>query len=108
MLTGSAALLALTMGGVACYPKAGPAPATISQGSVTWAAQKWPGTNEQTLAAGRETFLAKCNGCHDYPDLTAIPDEDWPDIVERMGGKADLSAEQTKGVLQFVLAARHP
>ena len=100
------ALVAMSVSG--CYPKTAPAPTTITQGSVTWAAQKFPGATESSLAAGRETFLAKCNGCHGYPDLMATSDEAWPAIVERMGSKSDLDAEKTKGVLHYVLAARHP
>ena len=101
-----AALVAMGLGG--CYPKTAAAPTTVTQGSVTWAAEKFPGSTESSLAAGRESFLAKCNGCHGYPDLLATSDEAWPAIVERMGSKSDLDAEKTKGVLQYVLAARHP
>ncbi len=101
-----AALVAMIFGG--CYPKTAAAPAAISPGSVTWAAEKFPGSTEASLAAGRETFLAKCNGCQGYPDLMATSDEEWPAIMERMGGKSDLDAEKTKGALQYVLAARHP
>jgi hypothetical protein len=89
-----------------CYPKAGPPPGALSANSVTSASTRWPGVTASSLSAGRDLFLAKCNGCHDYPDLPAISDERWPNILEKMGPKADLVAEQRDAVLHFVLASR--
>jgi hypothetical protein len=100
------ALLAVGFIHAGCYPKAGPPPEAVSGDKVTSASTRWPGVTESSLAAGRETFLAKCNGCHDYPDLAAIPDEDWPAIIERMGKKAELDAAKTDEVLHFVLASK--
>lgn len=67
---------------------------------------KWPDTTEQSLTAGRELFIARCNRCHDHPDVRAVSESEWPDIIERMGDKADLNAAQKRSVLHFVLAAR--
>lgn len=102
------ALFAAAVSGAACYPKAAPPPGSISPTSVSWAAAKWPGTTEASLAAGKETFLAKCNNCHGYPDFAAIDDEKWPSIVERMGKKADLDKAKSDAVLHYVLASKHP
>ena len=99
------ALLAAVAG---CYPKAGPPPGSVSPNSVTWAEKQWPGATAESLAAGRESFLAKCNGCHSYPDRNAIADEKWPSIIERMGKKADLDDKKREELLHYVLASRHP
>jgi cytochrome c5 len=102
------ALLAIGFMQTGCYPKSAPAPGALSPNSVTWASTKWKGVTESSLNAGRETFLAKCNACHDYPDLTVIPDEDWPSIVDRMGDKAELDPAKKEAVLHYIVAARHP
>jgi len=102
-------VVALFMGAVTeagCYPKAGPPPGALSAGGVTSASTRWPGATESSLSAGRDLFLAKCNACHDYPDLAAISDERWPHILDKMARKADLAAEQRDAVLHFVLASR--
>lgn len=91
-----------------CYPKAGPAPGALSNNSVTWAQAKWPGETAESLGVGREAYLAKCNGCHDYPDLAVIQDEKWPAIVDRMAGKSDLDEKKEEAVLHYILAAKHP
>jgi hypothetical protein len=102
------ALAVALLAGAACYPKSAPPPATVTEGGVAWASAKWPAVTEASLAAGRDTFVAECNACHDHPDLSAIPDDRWPAIVERMGKKADLDAATSEQVLQFVLASKHP
>lgn len=75
------------------YPKSGPVPPQ-------------PSDPAPAIAAGRATFTAKCNGCHGYPDVSAIADDKWPSIVKKMAGKADLTPAQGDEVLQFILAAR--
>ena len=35
-------------------------------------------------------------------------EQDWPEIMRRMGDKSDLSTDQTAQVLQFVLVSRQP
>jgi hypothetical protein len=89
-----------------CYPKAGSAPAALSAATITSASARWPGTTASSLAAGRDLFLVKCNGCHDYPDLAAIADERWPHIVEKMGTKSHLNPAERDEVLRYVLAWR--
>jgi hypothetical protein len=91
---------------VGCFPKAADAPPPLSPEGVTWSSTRWPGTNASSLASGREHFVAKCNGCHGYPDLASITEDRWPAIVERMANKAGLAAEQREAVLRFVLASR--
>jgi hypothetical protein len=96
--------LAMTLMG--CYPKAGPPPAALSANSLTWASARWPGETASSLSAGRDLFLAHCNVCHSYPELSAIPDDSWPSVLEKMGNKSHLNAQEKEAVLHFVLASR--
>jgi cytochrome c5 len=100
------ALSAFGLLGAACFPKAGPAPGVVSADRVTWASTKWPGVTAASLTAGHDKFIAKCNGCHGYPDLGATSEGEWPSIVDRMAKKAGLAPAERDDVLHYVLAAR--
>jgi hypothetical protein len=89
-----------------CYPQTAPAPGALSANAVTWASTRWPSVTATSLATGHDLFVAKCNGCHGYPDLGTIADDRWPDIVKTMGRKSHLAADESDAVLHFVLAAR--
>jgi hypothetical protein len=93
--------------GCTLFPKAGNVPEPVSEADVARASAKWPpGVSQESLQAGRAQFMAKCNHCHDYPDLRAIDEPDWPSIVKRMGQKAQLSPQDVDNVLHFILVAR--
>ena len=100
------ALFAVGLVAAGCYPKAGPTPGALSATSVTWASTRWPGVTGSALSAGRDLFLSKCNGCHGYPDLDAVSEKRWPDILESMAKKSHLDAGERDAVLHYVLAAR--
>ena len=100
------AFVATGIVGAGCFPKAGPAPGAVSAEAVARASARWPGVTAGALSTGRDHFLAKCNGCHGYPDLAAVPEARWPDIVERMAKKSGLGADEKDAVLHYVLAAR--
>jgi hypothetical protein len=89
-----------------CFPKAAPVPPAVAASGVTRASTRWPGVTAEALSMGRDRFVAKCNGCHGYPDLRAISEERWPGIVARMGKKADLGDQERDALLHFVLASR--
>ena len=89
-----------------CYPKSAPPPGAPSADAVARAATRFPGVTAEALAQGRELFVAKCNACHDYPDLSVINDERWPKIVKRMGGKAHVTPTESDAILHFILASR--
>jgi hypothetical protein len=99
-------LAAAAFSGSGCYPTTGPAPGPVSANAVTWASTRWPGVTGDSLSSGRNIFLAHCNACHGYPDVTAISDDRWPGILESMGKKAHLSPVERDEVLHFVLASR--
>jgi hypothetical protein len=94
----------LVMGG--CYPKVAPPPGAVSASGAASASTRWPGVTADALAHGREVFLANCNACHGYPDLTAIADDRWPGILEKMAKKANLGPDDRDAILHFVLASR--
>jgi hypothetical protein len=100
------ALLALGSLAAGCYPKAGAPPAVLSESSVISASTRWPGSTTGSLSAGRDLFLAKCDGCHAYPDLTAVAEERWPHIIDSMARKSHLNADEHDEVLHYVLASR--
>jgi mono/diheme cytochrome c family protein len=100
------AALAIGCMATGCYPKVAPPPGALSANGAASASTRWPGVTAESLAHGRELFLANCNRCHGYPDLAAIGDDHWPGIVEKMGKKADLGPEDRAAVLHFVLASR--
>jgi hypothetical protein len=90
----------------ACFPKAGGVPAPLAPASVEAARGRWPEVSSESLAAGRELFVAKCNHCHGYPDLVATEEAKWPEIVERMGPRSKLGPAEVNLVLRFIQAAR--
>jgi hypothetical protein len=100
------ALFAVGAMGAGCYPKVAPPPAAVSGEHVTSASTRWPGVTAASLAQGHDLFVANCNQCHGYPDLTAISDDRWPGILDKMGRKAHLDPAETDAVLHFVLASR--
>jgi hypothetical protein len=90
----------------ACFPKPGAAPGPLSASSVASAQRQWPETTEEQLERGHQLFLQHCNGCHDYPDLVAYPEEKWPAAARSMGDKSDLPEVDTELVLRFILVSR--
>jgi mono/diheme cytochrome c family protein len=99
-------LVAAPVLGAGCYPKAGPPPVALSANSIASASTRWSGVTASSLSKGHDLFLANCDVCHGYPDLTAIPDERWPNILEKMAKKSHLDAEERDAILHFVLASR--
>lgn len=92
---------------VGCGPaQTSAAPPLLSPTQTSLARQRWPEATPQSLAAGHDLFVAKCRGCHGYPDIASISDERWPRIVRNMAPRATLTAAQGDDVLRFILAAR--
>ncbi len=92
--------------GACGVPRTAAAPGALSAAQVTAATRRWPDASAAQLAMGREAFIARCNHCHGYPDVDAVSDARWPQVLERMGRNASLDATQTEAVLRFVRAAR--
>ena|SRR6185312_7658208 len=105
-LRAPAALVVVGLLSAGCFPKVAAVPPALSASSVTRASARWPGVTPEALAMGRDRFVAKCNGCHGYPDLRAIAEERWPGLVAEMGKKANLGDAERDAVLHFILASR--
>ena len=102
----AAVALAVAVLCAGCFPKTAAAPPALSAASVAKASARWKSGTADALSMGHDRFVAKCNGCHGYPDLLAIADERWPAIVERMAKKAHLGDEERDAVLHYILASR--
>lgn len=98
--------LALVLTVAGCFPKTVTTPPTLTSAQTESAATKWPGTTPESLTNGRTVYAAKCNGCHGYPDLHAVPEAKWPDVMTAMGKKAEISAKDRDDVLHFILAGQ--
>jgi cytochrome c5 len=105
-----AVLALLVTAAIGCgFPAAGPVPPPITPADADAAQTRFPNTSKATLDTGRDLFAARCNGCHNYPDVWKIDDARWPEILSRMGKKAGLDETQNRVVLSFILVARsHP
>lgn len=102
----ASSIVVLVLSATACFPRSAPVPGAITPADVATAKEKWPDATDASLAAGRDTFTAKCNSCHDYPAMDAMTETQWPGTVHSMAGKAKLDATQERDVLRFVLTAR--
>ncbi len=88
------------------YPKAAEPPAALTAAELETVRAKYPDIAGATVTAGRDLFVAHCGECHKHPDVMAIADGEWPEIVEDMGHEAKLDKAQSDSVLKFVQAVR--
>ncbi len=70
-----------------------------------FAAATWPGTTLKDLQDGRETYIAKCGGCHSLKAPTDLPPEAWPRQVEKMAERAKLTDEEKFQVRAYLASA---
>lgn len=54
------------------------------------------------VAAGKETFKAKCGRCHDLKPAETYTAEKWVKIIDWMAPKAKLNASEKENVLAYV------
>jgi cytochrome c1 len=59
----------------------------------------------QQLQNGRRLFVSRCLECHTLPRVTKYNREQWPRLVSRMSGRANLSADQQAAVVAYLRAA---
>jgi mono/diheme cytochrome c family protein len=88
------------------FPPAGDLPPPVTAADADSAKARFPDSSESSLNAGHDLFASRCNGCHRYPDIAKIDDARWPEILSRMGKKANLDDAQAHSVFSFVLVAR--
>lgn len=88
----------------ACFPKAGVPPGPLSPELVAAEQQRVPTVTPESLEQGRMFFIHYCSGCHDYPDINAVPMEKWPKIVDRMVDRTKQYSSAKPLLTEFIQA----
>jgi cytochrome c1 len=57
------------------------------------------------LQNGRRLFVSRCLECHTLPPVTRYTREQWPHLVSRMSGRANLSAGEQAAIVAYLRAA---
>jgi len=57
------------------------------------------------LQNGRRLFVSRCLECHTLPPARKYKREQWPHLVSRMSGRANLSAEEEAAIVAYLRAA---
>ena len=73
---------------------------TITQ--VERASQRWPGTNSETLAQGRQIYVTKCSGCHSVKVPSRYSEVQWDTLMRTMGTQAKLNKDEYEKILHYV------
>ena len=59
----------------------------------------------EQLQNGRRLFLAHCLECHTLPPVAKYSRNEWPHLVSRMSGRANLSAGEQAAIVAYLRAA---
>jgi cytochrome c1 len=59
----------------------------------------------EQLQNGRRLFVSRCLECHTLPQVTKYNREQWPHLVSRMSGRANLSASEQNAIVAYLRAA---
>jgi len=57
------------------------------------------------LATGRKLFVSRCLECHTLPSATQHSRDEWPHLVNRMSGRANLSTSEQAALGAYLRAA---
>jgi cytochrome c1 len=57
------------------------------------------------LQNGRRLFVSRCLECHTLPPVTRYTREQWPHLVSRMSGRANLSAGEQAAIVAYLRTA---
>ena len=57
------------------------------------------------LATGRKLFVSRCLECHTLPSATQHSRDEWPHLVNRMSGRANLSTSEQAAIVAYLRAA---
>ena len=57
------------------------------------------------LATGRKLFVSRCLECHTLPSVAGHSRNEWPHLVNRMSGRANLSASEQAAIVAYLRAA---
>lgn len=62
-------------------------------------------SDANVLATGRKLFVSRCLECHSLPSATQHSRDEWPHLVNRMSGRANLSASEQAAIVAYLRAA---
>ena len=94
----SLGLLLLLVAG--CVRSGAPAP---TQSDLTRAQAQWPGITIDELERGRKVYIGHCGSCHLVPKPSDHRPEDWPQIVDAMSARAELTDDEHELVVRYVV-----
>ena len=57
------------------------------------------------LVTGRKLFVSRCLECHTLPSATQHSRDEWPHLVNRMSGRANLSTSEQTAIIAYLRAA---
>jgi cytochrome c1 len=57
------------------------------------------------LQNGRRLFVSRCLECHTLPSVAKYSRNEWPHLVSRMSGRANLSASEQAAIVAYLRAA---
>lgn len=63
-----------------------------------------PSTTSESRSPGEAAFRRSCQSCHTLPRPSQKTDAEWPELVERYGQRANLSAEEIEQITAFLIA----
>lgn len=63
------------------------------------------GASAQKLAEGRAVFVSRCLECHTLPPTAKYSRDEWPHLVIRMAGRANLTDEEQEALTLYLRAA---
>jgi hypothetical protein len=69
-------------------------------------AQKRWSADRNSLHTGMVLFNQHCEHCHELYAPKSYSEDDWEDILPKMGRKSHLSLEETELVRRFILTRR--
>ena len=109
-LLGTGALIAgiLTAGALALLSGCGGTSASLptpTAKSVEYAERNGQVTTLPTLKLGRKLYIGRCGACHGLKSAKFLTPHDWPEMVARMAGNAQLTPDQQRAVTQYLVSA---
>jgi hypothetical protein len=73
-------------------------------GDAARAQSLYPGVDVATLELGRQTYVARCSGCHALHLPSRLSPEEWARRVHEMGKDARLQPGEEQLITQYLVA----
>lgn len=59
----------------------------------------------ENRSPGERKFISVCQSCHNLPKPADKTDDEWPSLVNQYGQKANLSQDDIKLIISYLIAA---